>query len=94
MVDDRGKGRSCGKSNGSEDVHDEVQPNELCRSEGWLCQGDGSQDESGHSSKVASDLELEEFLNVGENVSAPHDSSENGFKLIIAKDECSSISGD
>ena len=64
MVDDRGKRGSESKSYSSEDIHDKVDPNELSRLEGRFSKTNSSNDKGENASKIASYLELKEFLDI------------------------------
>jgi len=66
-----GSGR--GKSKGTEDIHDQVDVDKLNRVEDSFLLEDVADKNEDEDGEVASDLELEEALNVHEDVAAPHD---------------------
>ena len=68
-----GAGGSEGKS--TEDVHDEVDPDELSGVEARLSHGDLRHEDDNDDSEVAGKLELQETLDVQVNVAAPHNGS-------------------
>ena len=83
-----------GEGEGTEDIHDEVDVDELDRVEdGLLSHAEADKDDN-QNRKVAGDLELEEALDVHEDVTAPHDSSHGRVEVIGAKDHASTVAGD
>lgn len=66
--------RSRGKSQGTKDIHDQVNVDELDRVQDRFLLDDVADQNDEKDGDVAGNLELEEALDVHENVTAPHDS--------------------
>lgn len=65
-----------GKSKGSEGVHDEIDPEDLDRSEYVLSEDGSAHEDDSHGHDVHSKLELEELANTVEDVAAEHNASD------------------
>ena len=82
-----------GEGEGTEDIHDEVDVDELDRVEDGLLSHAEADHDDNQNGKVARDLELEETLDVHEDVTAPHDSSHGRVEVIGAQDHASAVAG-
>ena len=72
---------SCGKGEGTQDVHDEVYPDELHRVQHRLGLRAVADDDDDEYAQVAGDLELQEALHVHVDVTAPHDRLHAGAEV-------------
>ena len=80
------------KSYSSKDIHDKIDPNELCGLEGRFSQTNSSNDKCENASKIASHLELEEFLDIRVNVPTPHDTTDHRYEFICSQNKRGSSS--
>lgn len=85
-------GTSGCKSKGAKDVHDQVDPNEHHSVEGGVSDRAVADDDGDKTRKVASNLELEEALDVHLNVAAPPDGLDAGIKVVGLEDHGSLVS--
>ena len=74
-----------GKSKCSEGVHDKINPKHLNSVQWRVLDDDRSKENNKHSSKVNSQLELQEFSHIIENISTMSKSSDDGGEVIIKK---------
>jgi len=87
-------GAGGGESNGTEDVHDEVDVDELNGVEAGLGHGDGADHDYGNDGQVAGHLELDEALNVNVDVAAPHDGAHARLKVVRGQDHRGLVPGE
>ena len=85
--------RTCGcKSESAKDVHDQVDPNEHHSIECRVGDRAVADDDGDKAGKVASNLELEEALNVHLNVAAPPDGLDARIEVVGLEDHGSLVS--
>ena len=83
---------SC-KGNGSEHVHNQVDPEELNNDEGRVAEDDSSGENEGHAGDIHGHLELNELTDVVLEVAAPADSSDDGEEVIVHEDNVGVVLG-
>ena len=77
-----GLGPRSGESQGAEDVHDQVDVDELDGVESALSEGHVADDHDDQNSEVCRDLELKESLHVHVDVTAPHDGAHARVEIV------------
>jgi hypothetical protein len=82
-----------GESNGSKNIHDQVDPEELHDVEGRVTKENGCGDNVDHASDVDGDLVLDKLADVVLNVTAPFDGSDNSHEVVVHKDDISVVLG-
>lgn len=75
------------QSESGKQVHDNIDPQELHRSNWLLTEHDDTNEDHDQARDVNCYLELQESLDVLVNVSSPHDSSKKCFEVIIDQDQ-------
>lgn len=73
-----------GEGDGTDDVHDEVDPDELNGAEWGLSEEAVADHDGDEAGKVASHLEGEESLDVEPDVAAPHEASHHRLNIVIS----------
>ena len=79
------------KSKSSENVHNEVDPNELHRIDRRFSHKDVANEHSEQTGQIDGDLELQEALNVLVHVASPHNSTHQRLKIVIGQNHGRSI---
>jgi len=82
-----------GESDGGEDIHDQVDPEELHNAERSVAKEKSGNEDKGQAGEVDSHLELNEFTNVVLNVATPFDGGNDGEEVIIHEDNIGVILG-
>jgi len=94
FIQDGGHGVHGGQGESSESVNDQVDPQELSRADGRLSQVQVTDENGDENREVASDLELQETLDVGVNVTAEHNSVHAIKEVVIGQDNIALLLGD
>jgi len=90
-ADFSGMGVLSSESNGSEHVHDKIDPEELNNVERRVTEDNGSCENEDHAGEVDGHLELDKLANVVLNVTAPTDGGNDGVEVVVHENDISMI---
>ena len=94
FLTDFGRVRGLGShGNGSQHVHDQVDPEELHDGEGAGAEGEDADQHKAHAGNVDGQLELDELAAVLEDISTPFDRVKNGFVVVVHDDQARLLLG-